>query len=377
MENWDEVWRRNQFICAAYARRFPQSKILFVGLPRDVSHHARKGTLRQLRTAGTWTVTDLPNITVTRPLKLFPNTLAAGRALNERGMRVHIRRVARRVGLNHPFLWLNPHDALHTAGRMDERAVIYDITDDWTAFTQSEVLTRRIVAQDAALCRRADAVIVCSEKLFAMKRELARNLRLIPNGVDAQHYCAALDGIGPLPTETIGWNKPVLGYTGSIHGDRVDVELVEKLARILPNATIALVGPNMLTATATARLQALPYVVFTGSIPYTRLPQIMRAFDVCIVPHRVTPFTESLNPIKLWEYLAAGKPIVSTDVAGFRDYPEHVAIARDAEAFAQAVQSVLREDDSKARARRDEARHHSWDTRLDAILDVLEHCKAG
>ncbi len=162
-----------------------------------------------------------------------------------------------------------------------------------------------------------------------------------------------------------------MGYTGSIHADRVDVDLVESLALALPQATIALVGPNMLTASVTARLQTLPNVVFTGSIPYARLPQIMRAFDVCIVPHRVTAFTESLNPIKLWEYLAAGKPIVSTDVAGFRDYPEHVAIAQDTEMFAQGVKVALCEAPAKAITRRFEACSHSWDSRLDCILEVL------
>ena len=129
---------------------------------------------------------------------------------------------------------------------MKERAVIYDITDDWTTFTQSQSLTRRIIAQDAELCRRADAVIVCSEKLFELKRDMAQRLYLIPNGVNADHYRPVLDENGPLPAETRGWKKPVLGYTGSIHPDRVDVSLIADIARAMPQATLALVGPNML-----------------------------------------------------------------------------------------------------------------------------------
>ncbi len=377
LENWDDIWRRNQFICAAYARRFPQSKILFVGLPRNVSHHLRRGTLRQLREEATWTVADLPGITVTRPLKLFPNTLAAGRELNERGMRAHVRHAARRMRLDNPVLWLNPHDAVHTVGRMDERAVIYDITDDWTELSQSPARKVLVQAQDAALCRRADAVIVCSEKLFALKRGLARNLHLIPNGVDAEHYRCVLEDTGALPEETRAWRKPVLGYTGSIHPDRVDVDLIAELACALPQATLALVGPNMLPEAMRTRLQAQPNIIFTGSIPYARLPQIMRAFDVCIVPHRVTPFTESLNPIKLWEYLAAGKPIVSTDVAGFRDYPEHVAIAQNLEMFVRAAGAALHEADARKQARRVEARCHSWERRLDAILEALKQAETA
>ena len=138
------------------------------------------------------------------------------------------------------------------------------------------------------------------------------SLYLIPNGVDAQHYRTVLDT--PPDPAAQQWLRPVLGYTGSIHPDRVDVDLVEAISGRLEQGTILLVGPNMLPAADQERLRHCGNVVLTGPTPYSDLPKAMRAFDVCITPHRVTPFTESLNPIKLWEYLAAGKPIVSTPV---------------------------------------------------------------
>jgi len=376
MENWDEVWRRNQFLCAGLARRFPQDKILFVGLPRDVTNDLRRGRLPSLAAADT-PVPGLPNVTLTRPVKLLPNTLVVGRRLNEKLFRDHVRRAAERLGLKAPVLWLNPHSAVHMAGRMGERGVVYDITDDWTTLTQSPTLTKLTVDQDAALCRRADAVIVCSERLQEMKRGLTNDLHLVQNGVDAAHYARVLDGAGPLPSPAGGWSKPVLGYTGSIHPDRVDVSLVEHLARRFPAGTVALVGPDMLPAADRQRLQSCPNVVLTGPRPYADLPDIMRAFDVCITPHRVTPFTESLNPLKLWEYLAAGKPIVATDVAGFRDYPQLVRIAADAGGFASAVEDALREDRAAGEARRAEARRHSWDARLDQVQEVLDALPAA
>jgi len=370
MENWDEVWRRNQFLCAGLARRSPQHKILFVGLPRDVTNDLRRGRLPSLAAADE-AVPGLPNITLTRPVKLLPNTLAAGRRLNEALFRAHVRRAAARSGLSDPVLWLNPHSAVHVAGRMGERNVVYDITDDWTTLTQSPALAKLTIDQDAALCRRADAVLVCSERLFEMKRGLTTDLHLIQNGVDAAHYARVLDGAGPLPAFTGAWPKPVLGYTGSIHPDRVDVPLVERLAHRFPSGTVALVGPDMLPPADRSRLAACPNVVLTGPKPYSDLPDIMRAFDVCITPHRVTPFTESLNPLKLWEYLAAGKPIVSTNVAGFRDYPQFVRVAADAESFALSVEDALREERAAGEARRAEARRHSWDARLDQVEEVL------
>jgi glycosyltransferase involved in cell wall biosynthesis len=375
MENWDEIWRRNQFVCAGLAKRFPTTKILFVGLPRDVSHDLPRGRLAELGARSTWTAPGFDNITLTRPLKLAPASLPWGRCMNEAIVRRHVRRVAQEIGIRDPVLWLNPHSAVHMAGRMGERAVVYDITDDWTSLSQSPRLTRLTRAQDAALCRRADAVIVCSQRLLEMKQSLAANLHLIPNGVDVDQYQRVLDGTGPLPEETRNWRRPVLGYTGTLHPDRLDVPLLEKVARGFRHGSIVLIGPNHLGDADRRRLEGLGNVLLTGAVPYERLPHLMRAFDVCIVPHRVTAFTESLNPIKLWEYLAAGKPTVATDVAGFRDYRDLVAIASGAEGFSQAVAAALRESPARQEARRAEARRHSWDSRLDAVQAVLGSCE--
>ena len=371
LEDWDAVWRRNQFLCAGLARRFPDRKILFIGLARDVSHALRRGRLGALRAAPREAVLKHPNVTLLRPLKVFPNTLAWGRRANEALARHQVRRAAQALGITRPLLWLNPHSAVHMAGRMGERAVIYDITDDWISLTQKDWLRRLTTAQDGALCRRADAVIVCSQKLFDMKRGLTSSLHLIPNGVDTSHYQHVLDTALPLPPLAVHWPHPVLGYTGTIHPDRVDVGLVEALARGFVHGTVALVGPNLLSAGDEARLKALGNVQITGAVPYAQVPDYMRAFDVCITPHRMTPFTESLNPIKLWEYLAGGKPIVSTDVAGFRDYPHLVRLAASPDAFVAACRDALREPAATGLTSQAEAHKHTWDARLDHVLSVL------
>lgn len=374
LENWDDVWRRNQFLCAAYARRYPDAKILFVGLPRDLSGLARRGRFAEMRGPADWSPPGLPNITVTIPPKVLPNTLTAGRRVNEALMRSHVQKMAKRLGLHAPLLWLNPHSAVHMAGQMGEQAVLYDITDDWISLTQAPWLVDLIRAQDAALCACADAVIVCSQKLYEMKQGMASRLALIANGVEAEHYASVLDSRLPLPAEAAQWPRPVFGYTGTLHPDRVDVPLIAELARGLSSGSVALVGPDYLRPEDHAALRALPNVFLTGPKPYAQLPEYMRAFDVCITPHRVTPFTESLNPIKLWEYLAAGKPIVSTNVAGFRDYPQFVSIAADAAEFITLLESALTEDPAVGKARQAEARSHSWDARLDAVEDVITAC---
>jgi teichuronic acid biosynthesis glycosyltransferase TuaH len=380
MEDWDDVWRRNQFVCAELARRHPQSKVLFVGLSRNLSRDLRHGRIAALRKQATVRLTGFTNIVVTHPLKLLPDTLAWGRKLNEQSFRRHVQRVARGLGMIRPILWLNPHYAVHMVGRMGEGAVVYDVTDDWISLNQAEAVKTLVIKQDAELCAKADATIVCSQKLHELKKGSVRELYLIPNGVDAEHYRCVLEGTGPLPDVAKGWPKPVIGYTGTIQPDRLDVPLVVEMARQMTGGSIVLVGPNLLPPADAARLAECGNVFLPGVVSYREIPEVMRAFDVCIVPHKVTPFTESLNPIKLWEYLAAGKPVVSTEVAGFRDFPDLVRLARTAEGLLAAAHEAIAavgtaEGNARAAQQRAVAREHSWERRIDEIEKVFERCR--
>jgi teichuronic acid biosynthesis glycosyltransferase TuaH len=275
---------------------------------------------------------------------------------------------------------------------LGERAVIYDITDDWISLTQSDRLQALVKAQDEALCRRAGAVIVCSDRLFQMKHPLTDSLYLIRNGVDASHYLSVCGSYGNDSEETnqtqeampeaAAWPHPVLGYTGTIHPDRLDVALTAELARemdnheCLKNGSIVLIGPNLLSESDQKLLSDTGRIIFQPSVPYLDIPRWMVAFDVCIVPHLVNSFTESLNPIKLWEYMAAGLPIISTKVAGFRDYSELIAMAGNASAFAAAVADAVTRKNSQwereqSKKRQALALKHSWSGRLDEIERVV------
>ena len=367
LENWDEVWRRNQFVCGKLAERYRGNKILFVGLAFNVSHHLRCGTFRELLKPMTWSVPGHPNISVVHPFKLFPDSFAFGRKTNEWISRVQISRHARKMGLVDPILWLNPHSAIHMAGKMGESHLLYDITDDWTLQPSlSEVERRCAVEQDRALCECADLVTVCSEQLLRSRKKFCREIVLIPNGVDAAHYSE----VRSIP-KSRKWPGPVFGYTGTLHSERTDVKIIIALARAYPSGSVVLVGPDHWAADDRRLLEAECNVHMTGPVPYQKIPEVMAQFNVCIVPHVETRFTESLNPIKLWEYLAAGKPIVATNIAGFRDYAHVCRIASGESGFVAACRSAIDENDTTSDERMAEARNHSWERRVNDLLNEM------
>lgn len=210
-----------------------------------------------------------------------------------------------------------------------------------------------------------------SDSLCEKKRQQRQDVALVPNGVDAQRYAAVSQRTLTPHVKTEGWTRPVLGYTGMLHADRFDIELTLELARRFPQGTIALVGPNLLNGSRLERLLSEPNIRVTGPVPYHELPNVMTAFDVCIVPNLLNAFSESQNPLKLWEYLASGLPTVATPVSGFRDYPELVTLASDAETFAAAIESALSEPPELAVPRQAAVAGETWDARLDTILNAL------
>ncbi len=374
LENWDEIWRRNQFLCSEYARRHRDACILFVTPPRDLTNAIRRRDWARLKPRKLWSPTSLPNIKVFQPTKLMPNSLVIGRSLNIALMRRQIQGKMQKLGVLSPLLWVNDHAAGPLLGSLGESLSIYDVTDDWISFYPKGRMQALVESQDSFLCRNATATIVCSSKLLEMKKQYAANIALIPNGVDLHHYRPASQNYG-LPHKKIPWHSPVFGYTGTLHSERVDIQLICDVAR-QTKGTFVFIGPDMLTSQERSTLTALENIVLLGPKPYSELPEFMKSFDVCIVPHRMSDFTNSLNPIKLWEYLATGKPIVSTDVAGFRDYPRLVRLASDATEFSEALTAALGESGDLAQQRIAIAAKNSWVKRLDDIEHFIAELSA-
>jgi glycosyltransferase involved in cell wall biosynthesis len=305
--------------------------------------------------------------------------MPVGRVWNEKQLSSQVNRALLDLGWTATHLWINQHEAAHLLEAGLAANTLYDITDDWTKFSGNQSQLDLTTQQDTTLCTSCDHVIVCSQQLFQDKAKFVEleRLHLIPNGVHVEHYEAVADTSLPVHKIAEHWSKPVFGYTGTIHGDRVDVSLVAVVAQAYPAATIAMVGPNLLSQTEQHELDPLSNIVFTGPQPYSDLPDIMRAFDVCMVPHLVTPFTESLNPIKLWEYLAAGKPIVSTNVAGFRDYPGLLSVADTSDQFVRLLGLSPLESSNLPAQRQEAARQHTWDQRIEALAALLSGNEAA
>lgn len=381
MEEWGWIWRRSHNLAFKYARHFPNQRVFFVEMPLDLTFALREGKLgtlvKALRGVPPVNEPNTPNLWVVTPVKFLPNSFPFGKAINNAMARRKVRHALTLLNSVQPVLWINPYWGCHYAGKMGEVCAIYDIGDDWNAIKQSPSATRWTREEDKILTERADAVIVVSEYLRRQKQPVRDDVFLIPNGVDVEPYADVWKRTHLPPDLFSILKRPVLGYTGMLHVERLDIALVIKTARAFPEATIVLLGPDMLSGELSIKLRAEPNIQLVGLFPHHELPNIMAAFDVCLVPNLVNDFSESQNPLKLFEYLASGLPIVSTNVAGFRDYPDLIRIANSPQEFIESIREALTEGTAKATLRQAAVESETWDARLDALLEVIDYAKRG
>jgi teichuronic acid biosynthesis glycosyltransferase TuaH len=338
LEQWDAVWRRNQHLVWRLLERDAELRVLFVEPPADPTHDLRSRRRPQLGHRPDDGV--LPGrLWRMRPLKPLPRRIDP--RADER-LASQIERAARDVGMTSPVLWVNDPGGAVVARRTGW-PTLYDMTDDWLAADRASGELVRVGEQERWLLAEAAQVVACSPELVRRKQSQRGPghdpVALVRNAVDTAAYREPQARPADLPP------GPVALYVGTLHADRLDVDLTARLAEAnAGRATVVLVGPDVLTTGARERLRAAG-VVLLGPKPSTAVVGYLQHADVLIVPHVVTAFTDSLDPIKLYEYQAADRPVVATPVAGFRDAGDPRIAVADASGFADAVRSAL---DAKA-----------------------------
>lgn len=332
LERWDEVWRRNQHLLAGLLELDPGLEVLVVEPSRDPVHERRSGRART-PARGLRTIPGYAGRLRTLQLtKWLPR--AAGPAADVL-LRRDLRRAVRALGWTDPLLWVNDPGWAGLVPATGWRA-LYDITDDWLEAARGKRENRRLVACEQTLMRTARAVVVCSPGLAASKGRV-RPVELVANAVDVARYRAPVARPADLP------ERPVALYAGTLHEDRLDVDLCLASGRALAavGGRLVLVGPDSLAAGSRARLETEPGVVLLGAKAATDVPAYLRHADVLVVPHVVDRFTDSLDPIKLYEYRAAGRPAVATAVAGFRDADSPAIQVAGSAGFPAAVVALV------------------------------------
>lgn len=345
---WDWVWQRpQQFLSRLSARH----KILFV---------ETIGPDPQLSSAVArfWMPENLPNITILR--LQFPLWRWSDGAFVDRERRRLVKEFLAGPGagqFENPLQWFyDPMTVPSFLGQMDEIGVVYDCMDELSKFSEAPP---QIKTREQKLLAEADVVFTGGRKLWESKKLFNENCHFYGCGVDVSHFGKAREAATKIPADIASLQKPVLGYFGVID-ERMDYELLVKLADANPNWSIAMVGPHV----KVRELPQRPNLHWLGQKNYTELPAYCKAFDVCMMPFALNEATEFINPTKALEYMATGRPIVSSAVADVvTNFGSVVNIARTHEQFISLCRDALEKPEAaRVEAGLKQAADNSWDS---------------
>jgi len=332
-----------------------------------LSDLSRIGT--RLRRVLEGTRREMENIWVCSPLTIPYESSPRIKRLNVRLQSMQLRKAVLRIGMRAPVVWSTTPLAIEVIESLERRFFIYDIQDEYTKFPDKD--HRLISCSETRALSACDSVFVVSDRLLETKKAVSPvAVTLLRNGVDYDLFCTARDPLTETAPEMRGFKGPVAGYVGNIY-HRLDQELVARIADILPHWSFVFIG---LVRCEVERLSGMSNVHFLGMHPPTRLPGFMKRFDVGIIPHKVDSFTVCQNPVKLYEYLAAGLPIVSTALPELEPYRDLVLTGDGPEAFAACLEKARREDrPDRIPVRQQTARENRWTARAE---EAAAHIRA-
>lgn len=305
-----------------------------------------------------------PGLRVAAPLVVPLRRRGMLASINRTILLHQVRRQLAQAGLQNPLLWLAyPHpDWVEIMDALEPRAVVYDCVDAWDKFSG---LYGDLAQSEHRLVRRADLVVTTAP--YLRDRFIRENPMtfLVPNGVDMDRFSdpAASEAadLAPIP-------GPRVGFVGNI-AEWVDMNMVYALARQRPDWQWVMIGPWQ-RAEPPLRLDNLHLL---GERPYHVIPRYLTGFDACLIPFEESELTGAVDPLKLYEYLAAGRPTAATPLPSVaEDLLPWVHWASGADAMAAALERALAEDGSQIAVRRQAVARHSWAARAQSIADLLD-----
>lgn len=371
---WDEHWGTPQQLMSRLA---PANRILYVEQPVSVLSfltgiRSRSAVGRQIARWRRGPREVATNIWAAAPPPVLP--MRANRlvnAINALFIRRWLRRQAKQLGMSDVIYW-NVQPSMPHIGRALKPALsLFHCVDDFSALPHWWHQPGSLLAREAESCREADVVVCTARKLVETRRKHNPNIHFVPNAGNVELFLRSTDGATEIPADIAELPHPVVGIFGVIDF-RTDVDAVAHIARQRPDWSIALVG-LVKGDVDLGVLRALPNVHIFGKKPTEQLPGYLNAMDCCLIAYAMIDYNQHVFPLKLYDYMAAGKPIVSSDMEELRPLEgQQLAIAHSVGEWVPAIEAALAADSPERAATRQRiARSESWAHRVEEISAII------
>ena len=308
------------------------------------------------------------------PVLPFYNKFRWINKINRSMIAKYVKKCMKKHGFESPVLWCYSPMSGDAVGKIPHSALVYDCVDRHSAY-KGLIDVATVDGMERDLAKSANQVFATASGLFDTLSQYNEDAVMLPNGVNFEHFNSAASGKLEVPDDMKNLPRPIIGFSGMLQ-ECIDYAAIEEIAKAKPEWSVVLVGGEMPSVNLDF-LKKYPNVHFLGMKPYAQMPAYIAAFDVCLNVFRSGDLAKDVSPLKFFEYLASGKPVVSTpqpeQVLGYSDA---VYIAYKTEEMVEKCVTALGEpDNSKTEARIAYGKACSWDARVREIEAILRKKK--
>jgi glycosyltransferase involved in cell wall biosynthesis len=270
-----------------------------------------------------------------------------------------------KLNLQNPIIWSYLPNTVEIIKQLPDFPLIYHCIDDYGEFTDAPKNTFALMEQQ--MLRLSDLTVVSAKRLLSSRRLHSKNIIYIPHGVNLEEFQDQLNNKIELP-DIDSLSRPIAGFIGRI-ADWINLELIVQCARELRDWNFVLVGPSNVDLTPYLNIKNIR---FLGRKNHVLVPNYIQRFDVCLMPFAENNLVASVNPLKMYEYLAVGKPVVSVPMPEVEEFSSVISIAKQTD-FSAAIVKAYREDTpQKQESRIESISGRSWHSIANEILESLD-----
>lgn len=314
----------------------------------------------------------MENVTVYAmpPVLPFYNKNRLINKINQRRLAAYVRSKMKKHGFTDPVLWIYHPSSTDAVELIPHKSLVYDCVDRHSGYKgliNPEVVNK----MESDLASKCDVVFATAKGLYETLRKYNENTYLIPNGANYELFSRVDDPALPIPDDMFTIQKPVLGFSGALQ-ECIDYSLVAYAAKKHPEWSFVFIG-SPLPGVDTSELNGLPNVHMLGRKNYKEMVNYLAYFDVCLNLFRSGDLAKDVSPLKFYEYLATGKPIVSTPQPDqVQEFSDVVYIASTPDEFVEKCSAAIKERSNWHTLRRRElGKACSWDSRVSEMREIL------